>query len=91
MEHWKIGNEPGDEARSRVSLVDDVVFFFTFPFQIPGLLLITHVIATVVTMTIDPAEPEVRKKGSSPPRLFDRTAHNRVIENFYCNICGVNV
>ena len=41
-------------------------------------------------MTIDPAEPEVRRKHASP-RLFDRTAHEHVIENLYCNICQVEV
>ena len=60
------------------------------PFQISGLLFITHVVATVVTMTIDPAEPEVRKKRSHP-HLFDQTAHDHVIENQHCNICQVNV
>ena len=71
-----------------VSLLLLLDFFFLF--QIPGLLLITHVVATVVTMTIDPAEPEVRKKHSSP-HPFDRTTHKHVIENLYCNICQVDV
>ena len=59
-------------------------------FQIPALVLIVHVVATVVTMTIDPAELEVRKKRSQPNR-FDRSAHNHVIENNYCNICQADV
>ena len=61
-------------------------------FQIPGLLLIVHVVATVVTTTIDPAEPEVRNKRSrSHPDHFDRSAHSHVIENQHCNICRVDV
>ena len=88
MLSWEFGYRYQLSWRCSCHLIQ--IFFSFFPFQIPGLLLITHVVATVVTMTIDPAEPEVRRKHASP-RLFDRTAHEHVIENLYCNICQVEV
>ena len=57
--------------------------------KVPGLVLLVHVVCTVVTTSLDPAEKSVREKGSR--EAFDRSVHKHVIENYYCNICRVNV
>ena len=58
--------------------------------QIPVLILIVQFTAVAVTMSIDPAESEVRRK-KSRPKPFDRSIHKHVIENNYCNICQIKV
>eukprot|EP00731_Ephydatia_muelleri_P039292 Em1343g1a len=61
-----------------------------FGYIIPGFLLLVHVITTIVTSSIDPAERSVRLKTHSASRLrprFDRSKHEHVIENYYCNLC----
>ena len=59
--------------------------------QLPGLVLIVHVLSTVVATAIDPAEPGVRKRYSSKRPAFDRSTHKHVIENQRCHICEAMV
>lgn len=62
--------------------------------QIPGLVLLVHATANIVTTAIDPAEPAVKRKLRSGRRLrpmFNRSVHKHVIEDRYCNLCQVDV
>lgn len=62
--------------------------------QIPGLVLLVHATANIVTTAIDPAEPAVKRKLQSGWRLrpvFNRSVHKHVIEDRHCNLCQVDV
>lgn len=60
-----------------------------------GLVLLALVVTIIVTTTIDPAEPEVRRKFSKKRHRLraqlDRSVHKHVIENQHCNLCQVDV
>jgi len=62
--------------------------------QIPGIVLLVHIIANIVTTSINPAEPAVLRKLQSGHRLrpiFDRSVHKHVIEDWHCHLCEVDV
>ena len=53
-----------------------------------------HVLSTVITTTIDPAELNLRRKlrsGGVVSGVFDRGQHEHVIEDLHCHICEVDV
>ena len=62
--------------------------------QIPGIVLLVHIIANIVTTSINAAEPAVQRTLRSGRRLrpiFDRSLHKHVIEDYHCNLCEVDV
>ena len=62
--------------------------------QIPGIVLLVHIIANIVTTSINPAEPAVLRKLQSGRRLrpiFDRSVHKHVIEDRHCHLCEIDV
>ncbi|XP_019859614.1 PREDICTED: probable palmitoyltransferase ZDHHC1 [Amphimedon queenslandica] len=78
-----------------------IVFYFPsywriMGYTVPGILFIIHILSTILTTTIDPAEASVRDKlrdsnGSVARGVFDRRRHEHVIEDLHCHICDVNV
>ncbi len=49
-------------------------------------------VCILIAMTVDPAEGVLRSRNSIRCQLsFDSTKHQHVIENFYCNICDIQV
>ncbi|CAJ0939139.1 unnamed protein product [Ranitomeya imitator] len=62
------------------------------PRKCMGVLFALHCIVHFLAVTIDPADENVRAKGSPGPLpVFDRTKHAHVIENMHCYICEVDV
>ncbi|XP_051006809.1 palmitoyltransferase ZDHHC11-like [Acomys russatus] len=58
-----------------------------------GGVFMFHLIVHLTAITIDPAATSVRLKKdySEPVPTFDRSKHAHVIQNEYCNLCGVTV
>ncbi|XP_065300530.1 palmitoyltransferase ZDHHC1-like isoform X1 [Dermacentor albipictus] len=53
---------------------------------------IVHVVSHILSVTIDPADANVRAKNiKGPLPQFDRSKHAHVIENQFCYICEVKV
>ena len=69
------------------------LMFSFYLLQVPGLVLITHAVCTVVTSAIDPSEAGVRDKHAlhTARTPFNRSVHKHVIEDEYCHICEVMV
>ncbi|XP_064146488.1 palmitoyltransferase ZDHHC11-like [Loxodonta africana] len=60
--------------------------------KVTGGLLLFHLVVLVATITIDPAEPNVRRKNYRRPRtIFDRSKLLLFTETRYCHLCGVTV
>ena len=64
--------------------------------KVAGVLLVTHLLSSLVTSIMDPADRSVRHRragmeGGFLRAVFDRKKHKRVIENRYCNLCEVHV
>ncbi|XP_034951323.1 uncharacterized protein [Chelonus insularis] len=55
-------------------------------------ILITHIIAHLTALLLDPADPQVREQPSNIviPE-FDRTKHLHVIENGRCHLCNITI
>lgn len=65
---------------------------FLFRVKIVGVIHSTVIICIFAAMTIDSAEPVIRsRKRIQELSSFDSSQHLHVIENFYCNICDINV
>ncbi|XP_048224375.1 palmitoyltransferase ZDHHC11-like [Perognathus longimembris pacificus] len=62
-------------------------------YTVVGGLFLFHLIVHLITITIDPADPNVRlkKSYSQPVPTFDRSKHGHVIQNQYCHLCEVTV
>uniref|UniRef100_A0A1X7TAK9 Protein S-acyltransferase n=1 Tax=Amphimedon queenslandica TaxID=400682 RepID=A0A1X7TAK9_AMPQE len=65
-------------------------------YTVPGILFIIHILSTILTTTIDPAEANVHDKLRDSNWLkvrcvFDRRCHEHVIEDLHCHICDMNV
>ncbi|XP_033111000.1 uncharacterized protein LOC117112053 isoform X2 [Anneissia japonica] len=58
---------------------------------IPGMMITFHIIMHFICISIDPADPNVRRKKKKNVKTFDRTEHRHVIENCHCYICEVSV
>ncbi|XP_075445200.1 palmitoyltransferase ZDHHC11 [Ascaphus truei] len=58
-----------------------------------GLVFVCHLIAHLVAITIDPAEPNVlaKKNYNLPMPVFDKKKHKHVIQNLHCYLCEVSV
>ncbi|GAA57545.1 probable palmitoyltransferase ZDHHC11B [Clonorchis sinensis] len=60
---------------------------------INAVLISSYVLFTIIAVTINPAEKQVRvkqgRKGRKMPTLDP--AHSHVIENFYCNLCELPI
>ncbi|CAH2324630.1 probable palmitoyltransferase ZDHHC1 [Pelobates cultripes] len=57
-----------------------------------GALFALHLVVHFLAVTINPADDNVRAKGSPGPLpVFDRNKHAHVIENMHCYICEVDV
>ncbi|XP_057564918.1 palmitoyltransferase ZDHHC11-like isoform X2 [Hippopotamus amphibius kiboko] len=65
--------------------------FYTY--SVTGGILVFHVFVHLSTISIDPAESNVRlrKIFSEPVSSFDRSKHGGVIQNQYCRLCEVAV
>ena len=53
-----------------------------------------NIIFQVIVVSVDPADENVAfkfKSKSAKPSVFDKNLHRNVIENFWCNICEVEV
>lgn len=79
-----------------VSLYDCMFLDWLYNTKVAGALFVTHILASLVTSTLDPAELSVRRKrpgkmGGFMRAVFDRKKHSRVIENHHCNLCEVQV
>ncbi|KAM4875418.1 palmitoyltransferase ZDHHC11-like isoform 2-T4 [Thomomys bottae] len=62
-------------------------------YAVVGSLFLFHLVVHLITITIDPADPNVRlkKSYSQPVPTFDRSKHAHVIQNQYCHLCEVTV
>ncbi|KAB0369763.1 hypothetical protein FD755_018756 [Muntiacus reevesi] len=59
---------------------------------VTGGIFFFHFLAHLVTVSIDPAEANVRLKNYSQPMpTFDRSKHPHVIQNQHCHLCEVPV
>ncbi|XP_071957865.1 uncharacterized protein [Antedon mediterranea] len=58
---------------------------------IPGVIISFHIVIHIVCVTLDPADPNVRKKKTQHVKTFDRSEHRHVIENCRCYLCEVPV
>ncbi|XP_069898247.1 palmitoyltransferase ZDHHC11-like isoform X2 [Dipodomys merriami] len=61
--------------------------------RVVGGLFLFHLVVHLITITIDPADSNVRlkKSYSQPVPTFDRSKHAHVIQNQYCHLCEVAV
>ena len=59
--------------------------------QVPGLILLTYIVSTIVTTALNPAEPAIRNKGRRSRRKFNPAKDGHVIEDRYCRLCEVYV
>ena len=66
--------------------------------QLGGGLFVTHILSSLVTSIMDPAEASVRRKrktsktaGGFLRTVFDRKKHSHVIEDRFCNLCNISV
>ncbi|NWH75957.1 ZDHC1 palmitoyltransferase, partial [Piaya cayana] len=58
----------------------------------PGVCFIYHLIVHLTSVSIDPADANVREKNYlGPLATFNRNQHAHVIENHHCHICDVDV
>ncbi|XP_073933884.1 palmitoyltransferase ZDHHC11-like [Castor canadensis] len=62
-------------------------------YVVTGGIFLFHLIVHLITITIDPADANVRlkKNYSKPVPTFDRSKHAHVIQNQYCHLCEVTV
>ncbi|XP_069898248.1 palmitoyltransferase ZDHHC11-like isoform X3 [Dipodomys merriami] len=62
-------------------------------YTVVGGLFLFHLVVHLITITIDPADSNVRlkKSYSQPVPTFDRSKHAHVIQNQYCHLCEVAV
>uniref|UniRef100_A0A667Y4T0 Palmitoyltransferase n=1 Tax=Myripristis murdjan TaxID=586833 RepID=A0A667Y4T0_9TELE len=57
-----------------------------------GIMFVCHLFVHVMAVSIDPADHNVRAKGTKGPvPVFDRSKHAHVIENCHCYLCQVDV
>lgn len=54
------------------------------------LLYVTHIIAHVAALLLDPSENDLRKREIYVLPEFDRALHAHVIENGRCHLCNIN-
>ncbi|NWR80513.1 ZDHC1 palmitoyltransferase, partial [Centropus unirufus] len=58
----------------------------------PGVCFIYHLVVHLTSVSIDPADANVREKNYlGPLAAFNRSEHAHVIENHHCHICDVDV
>ncbi|NWS72023.1 ZDHC1 palmitoyltransferase, partial [Crotophaga sulcirostris] len=58
----------------------------------PGVCFIYHLVVHLTSVSIDPADANVREKNYlGPLATFNRNQHAHVIENHHCHICDVDV
>ncbi|NWH57169.1 ZDHC1 palmitoyltransferase, partial [Geococcyx californianus] len=58
----------------------------------PGVCFIYHLVVHLTSVSIDPADANVREKNYlGPLATFNRNQHAHVIENHHCHICEVDV
>ncbi|XP_059029549.1 palmitoyltransferase ZDHHC11 isoform X3 [Mustela lutreola] len=62
-------------------------------YGVTGGLFLLHLSVHLLAVSIDPAEPNVRRKKnySEPVPTFDRSKHAHVIQDQYCHLCEVTV
>ncbi|XP_047584889.1 palmitoyltransferase ZDHHC11-like [Lutra lutra] len=62
-------------------------------YGVTGGLFFLHFSVHLLAVSIDPAEPNVRRKEnySEPVPTFDRSKHAHVIQDQYCHLCEVTV
>ncbi|XP_015922315.1 palmitoyltransferase ZDHHC1 [Parasteatoda tepidariorum] len=61
-------------------------------YTINGLVFTFHIVIHLISVSLNPADINVRAKGiTGPLPSFDRSKHSHVIENEYCHICEVKV
>lgn len=61
-------------------------------YVINGFVFIFHIVIHIISVSLNPADVNVRAKASKGPLpTFDRSKHSHVIENEYCHICEVKV
>ncbi|XP_064393372.1 uncharacterized protein LOC135340887 [Halichondria panicea] len=58
---------------------------------LPGLVLLSHVICTIVTTSLNPSEPSVRHRGTHSRPKFNPSTDGHVIEDTYCKLCEAHV
>ncbi|XP_014675373.1 PREDICTED: probable palmitoyltransferase ZDHHC1 [Priapulus caudatus] len=59
---------------------------------INGFLFASHIIVTILSCSLNPADPNLRRRSPNKPMpKFDRTKHKHVIENNRCYLCEVDV
>lgn len=69
-----------------------VVVFYLNYFQINALVFIFHIVIHLISVSLNPADINVRAKANKGPLpKFDRSKHSHVIENDFCHICEVKV
>ncbi|XP_074644803.1 uncharacterized protein LOC141901460 isoform X2 [Tubulanus polymorphus] len=56
-----------------------------------GILFVIHICVHVASISVNPADDAVRRKGKKPIPPFDRSKHKHVIENQHCYLCEVDV
>ncbi|XP_044735608.1 protein S-acyltransferase 21 [Chrysoperla carnea] len=55
-----------------------------------SILYLFHIVTHIIALTLDPADPALRKlKQKKPIPEFDRTKHTHVIENGRCHLCNI--
>ena len=61
--------------------------------QCISLAMCYHAVVHIATISVDPADLNVRIKKSyrNPIPAFDRSKHKHVIENLHCHLCSVDV
>lgn len=68
-----------------------LIFFLNY-LQINALVFIFHIVIHLISVSLNPADINVRAKANKGPLpKFDRSKHSHVIENDFCHICEVKV
>lgn len=83
-------NSPQSLCGQNTSVFNSTLYDTVLP-QLPGLILLTHVISTIVTTSLNPADPAVKNKGHHTRPKFDPSVSGHVIENRYCRLCEAHV
>uniref|UniRef100_A0A8I3Q1D3 Uncharacterized protein n=2 Tax=Canis lupus familiaris TaxID=9615 RepID=A0A8I3Q1D3_CANLF len=61
-------------------------------YGVTGGLFFLHFLVHLITVSIDPAEANVRLKNYSEPMpTFDQSKHTHVIQNQYCHLCELTL
>ena len=69
-----------DRFRAYLQLVAHVVLYAV------------HLFAHVLSVLVDPADPNLRRKDSKRPvPKFNRSEHAHVIENGHCHLCDIDI